>query len=151
MFICDFPPGFTGAKHHGEGVGGTEALVVVLAETLAARGIAVTVASQIAATESIRGVSYVPVGVRASAGSSRYGADQAMERRCGQRAGPARFFLATDVHVPDPAALARCIGWSTVSAALSPFMRDSVTAVVRGAGHARASAAARARRLCELV
>ena len=38
-----FAPGFSGAKHHGSGVGGTEALVVVLAEELASRGIAVTV------------------------------------------------------------------------------------------------------------
>ena len=55
--------------------------------------------------------------------------------RCRQRVRQdARFFLATDVHVPDPAALARCIEWSTVSAALSPFMRRSITAVVRAPG-----------------
>ncbi len=34
LFICDFAPGFSGAKHHDTGVGGTEALVVVLAERL---------------------------------------------------------------------------------------------------------------------
>ena len=61
LFICDFPPGFTGARHHEDGVGGTEALVVVLAETLARRGIDVTVAAQVPAASGFRGVSYVPV------------------------------------------------------------------------------------------
>src|SRR4051812_7778326 len=133
IFICDFPPGFTGAKHHNEGVGGTEALVVVLAETLAARGIAVTVASQIVAAESIRGVSYVPVGSArpqeaAIAVLIKKWSDSA------EAAAPTRFFLATDVHVPDPAALSRCVKWSTASAALSPFMRDSLRAVVPAPG-----------------
>jgi glycosyltransferase involved in cell wall biosynthesis len=132
-FVCDFPPGFTGAKHHGEGVGGTEALVVVLAEALAARGMAVTVASQIAATESHRGVSYVPVeSVRLEQAAVAVVIKQWSNGA--ESARGARFFLATDVHVPDPAALARCIEWSTVSAALSPFMRDSITAVVRAPG-----------------
>lgn len=132
-FVCDFPPGFTGAKHHSEGVGGTEALVVILAEALAARGIAVTVATHIPAAQSHRGVSYVPVeSVRLP--STTVAVLIKRWSDVAEYAGGTRFFLATDVHVPDPATLARCIGWSTVSAALSPFMRESLTAVVQAPG-----------------
>ncbi len=128
LFVCDFPPGFSGAKHHAEGVGGTEALVVVLAETLATRGITITVATRIPSESRDSAVSYVPVT------SARPGdaAVTVLVKRWSEAAvgaGPVRFFLATDVHVPDPGELARCLGWSTVSAALSPFMRTSLTAV----------------------
>ena len=129
IFICDFPPGFTGAKHQGFGVGGTEALVAVLAETLAARGIDVTVATRVPHPSTFRGVAYVPVD------SARPGGAQAavLVKRWSDAASAARatrFFLATDVHVPDPAELARNIAWSSVSAALSPYMRSRLTAVV---------------------
>jgi len=129
IFICDFPPGFTGAKHRGEGVGGTEALIVVLAETLAMRGMPVAVAAQISGPSSLRGVSYIPVG---SARPHEAGVTVLVKRwsEVASGAGSRRFFLATDVHVPDPAELARNIAWSSMSAALSPFMRSSVTAVV---------------------
>ena len=128
LFICDFPPGFTGARHHEDGVGGTEALVVVLAETLARRGIDVTVAAQIPAASGFRGVSYVPVDP-----TPRRAAVTVLVKRWSAAADGAaapRVFLATDVHVPDAAELARNIAWSTVSAALSSFMRASLTAVV---------------------
>ena len=129
IFICDFPPGFTGATHHGSGVGGTEALVAVLAETLAARGIDVTVATQVPHPSTFRGVAYLPVD------SARPGGAQAavLVKRWSDAASAARatrLFLATDVHVPDPAELARNIAWSSVSAALSPDMRSRLTAVV---------------------
>lgn len=128
IFICDFPPGFTGAKHHGEGVGGTEALVVVLAETLAARGMSVTVATRAEGVVTRHGgVSYMPV--RAS--RPRESDVSVLVKRWSESAadaGPTRFFLATDVHVPDPAELARSVAWSTVSAALSPFMHASLMA-----------------------
>jgi hypothetical protein len=129
IFICDFPPGFTGAKHQGEGVGGTEALVVVLAETLTLRGIGVTVAARVADASSFRGVSYIPVG---SARPHEAGVTVLVKRwsEAAAGAGPRRFFLATDVHVPDPAELARNIAWSNMCAALSPFMRSSLIAVV---------------------
>jgi len=129
IFICDFPPGFTGAKHQGEGVGGTEALVVVLAETLALRGIGVTVAARVADASSLRGVSYIPVS---AARPHEAGVTVLVKRwsEAAAGAGSRRFFLATDVHVPDPAELARNIAWSNVSAALSPFMRSSLIAVV---------------------
>ena len=129
IFICDFPPGFNGAKHHGEGVGGTEALVVVLAETLAMRGMRVTVAARLSGDSRLHGVSYIPVS------SARpHEADvTVLVKRWSEAAAGARsrrFFLATDVHVPDPAELARNIAWSSLSAALSPFMRSSLMAVV---------------------
>jgi NAD(P)-dependent dehydrogenase (short-subunit alcohol dehydrogenase family) len=61
VFICDFGQGFSGATHHLEGVGGTQALVVVLAETLAARGSRVTVATRIPSQSRERDVLYLPV------------------------------------------------------------------------------------------
>lgn len=133
FFVCDFPPGFSGATHHADGVGGTEALVVVLAETLAARGIAVTVATRTPRESRDCGVSYVPI----ASARPRDAAVTVLVKRWSEvaaGAGPLRVFLATDVHVPDPAELARSIGWSTVSAALSPFMRDSLTAVASAPG-----------------
>jgi hypothetical protein len=109
LFICDFPPGFTGARHHEAGVGGTEALVVVLAETLARRGIDVTVAAQVPAASGFRGVSYVPVDP-----PPRHAAVTVLVKRWSAAAAGAaapRVFLATDVHVPDPAELARNLAW----------------------------------------
>ena len=135
LFICDFPPGFSGATHHGGGVGGTEALVVVLAETLAARGITVTVATRTPVESRDCGVSYVPIdAAEPSAAAATVLVKRWSDVAIG--AGPVRVFLATDVHVPDPAELARSVGWATVSAALSPFMRDSLTAVHAAPGMA---------------
>jgi hypothetical protein len=128
LFICDFPPGFTGATHHEDGVGGTEALVVVLAEALARRGIDVSVAAQLSTASSFRGVSYVPVDP-----PPRHAQVTVLVKRWSAAAAAAaapRVFLATDVHVPDRRELARNIAWSTASAALSPFMRARLTAVV---------------------
>jgi hypothetical protein len=129
IFICDFPPGFNGAKHHGEGVGGTEALVVVLAETLAMRGMGVTVAARVSGDSNLHGVSYIPV----SSARPRDADVTVLVKRWSEAAagaGPRRFFLATDVHVPDPAELARAVAWSSINAALSPFMRSSLMAAV---------------------
>jgi glycosyltransferase involved in cell wall biosynthesis len=128
LFICDFPPGFSGAKHHTEGVGGTEALVVVLAETLASRGITITVATRVSSESRDHAVSYVPIS---AAKPGEFVVTVLVKRwsEAADGAGRVRFFLATDVHVPDPAELARSLGWSTISAALSPFMRASLTAV----------------------
>jgi len=133
LFICDFAPGFSGAKHHDTGVGGTEALVVVLAETLAALGVNVTVATQIEEALFDRGVRYEPV----QASTPNAAAVSVLVKQwsnAANAAGSVRVFLATDVHVPDPEGLARCIRWSTTCLALSPFMRDRVTAVVAAPG-----------------
>jgi len=132
LFICDFAPGFFGAKHHDSGVGGTEALVVVLAERLAALGVAVTVATTIEAERCDRGVRYQPV----HASRPREAAVTVLVKHWSSAAadaGPVRVFLATDVHVPDPEALARCIRWSSSTLALSSFMRDSLAAAVPAA------------------
>jgi len=123
LFICDFAPGFSGARHHDTGVGGTEALVVVLAETLAAQGITVMVATPIDRERCDQGVRYQPV--RAS--RPREAAVTVLVKQWSDvatDAGAVRVFLATDVHVPNPELLAQCIRWSTRSLALSPFMRD---------------------------
>jgi glycosyltransferase involved in cell wall biosynthesis len=125
LFMCDFAPGFSGARHHDVGVGGTEALVVVLAETLAARGIVVTVATRIDQERCDRDVRYQPVG----AARPREAAVTVLVKQWSNAAadaGPVRVFLATDVHVPDREALARCIRWSTNSLALSSFMRNAL-------------------------
>lgn len=132
LFICDFEPGFSGSKHHTTGVGGTEAMVVVLAEALAARGIAVTVATPLERSDCER-VVYQPIGSARPRDADvtvlvKRWSDAAIE------AGPARVFLATDVHVPDPGMFARCLEWSTHSLALSPFMRQQLQAVVPASG-----------------
>lgn len=125
LFICDFGPGFTGAKHHDAGVGGTEALVVVLAETLSGLGIRVSVATHIDAERCDRGVRYQAVAA-ARPGEAAVTVLVKQWSHAAADAGPIRIFLATDVHVPDRDGLARCIRWSTGSLALSPFMRDSL-------------------------
>lgn len=125
LFLCDFAPGFSGARHHDTGVGGTEALVVVLAETLAALGITVIVATPIEQERCDRGVRYQPV----TASRPREAAVTVLVKQwsgVATDAGARRVFLATDVHVPDPESLTRCIQWSSRSLALSPFMRDSL-------------------------
>lgn len=132
-FICDFAPGFSGARHHDTGVGGTEALVVVLAETLAAQGITVTVATPINHERCDRGVRYQPV----SAFRPREAAVTVLVKQWSSAAtdaGPVRVFLATDVHVPDAESLTQCIRWSTRSLALSPFMRDRLADEVLAPG-----------------
>ena len=133
LFICDFAPGFSGAKHHDTGVGGTEALVVVLAETLAALGLSVTVATHIEEARSDRGVRYEPV-LASTPSDAAVTVLVKQWSHAADAAGSVRVFLATDVHVPDPEGLARCIRWSTTRLALSPFMRDRVTAAVAAPG-----------------
>jgi len=123
LFICDFAPGFSGARHHDTGVGGTEALVVVLAETLAALGITVIVATPIDQERCDGGVTYQPV----SASRPGEAAVTVLVKQWSHvaiDAGTVRVFLATDVHVPDRESLTQCLRWSSRSLALSPFMRD---------------------------
>jgi glycosyltransferase involved in cell wall biosynthesis len=132
LFICDFEPGFCGLKHHTTGVGGTEAMVVVLSEALAARGITVTVATRLERSECER-VVYQPIG----SARPRDADVTVLVKRWSEaaiEAGPVRVFLASDVHVPDPEMFARCLEWSTQSLALSPFMRQQLQAVVSATG-----------------
>jgi hypothetical protein len=128
LFICDFDPGFSGRKHHTVGVGGTEAMVVVLSEALAARGVKVTVATRIERAEC-NGVRYQPVG---SLGPHEADITVLVKQwsETARDAAAVRVFLATDVHVPDPQMIARCLGWCTTSFALSPFMRARLQEVV---------------------
>lgn len=121
-FICDFSPGFTGERYHGQGVGGTEAMVVVLAETLAAKGLRVTVMTPVGEGVHERGVTY-----------ARHASAEAditvLVKRWSASAEPAgnrRVFLMTDVHVTPEAALERCCAWAHRVAAISPYMRQRV-------------------------
>ncbi len=128
LFICDFDPGFSGRKHHTSGVGGTEAMVVVLSEALAARGVNVTVATRIDG-EDCNGVRFQPVAMaRPRDADVTVLVKQWSE--AARDAGLVRVFLATDVHVPDPPMIGRCLEWSTTSFALSPFMRAKLQDVV---------------------
>jgi glycosyltransferase involved in cell wall biosynthesis len=133
LFVCDFPPGFTGATHHEGGVGGTEALVVVLAEALAAQHMRVTVAARIDQPSEVRNVCYQPVASARTKAADVTVLIKQWSDAADDAAG-VRMFLATDVHVPDPAGLARSVRWANVRAALSPYMRSSLAAVVDAAG-----------------
>jgi glycosyltransferase involved in cell wall biosynthesis len=129
LFICDFDPGFSGRKHHTVGVGGTEAMVVVLSEALAARGVSVTVAARIG-REDCNGVRYQPV----ETARPREADVTVLVKQWSETAADAglmRVFLATDVHVPNPQMIARCLEWCTRSFALSPFMRAKLREVVK--------------------
>jgi len=124
LFICDFEPGFSGTKHHTTGVGGTEAMVVVLSEGLAARRVSVTVATRVDG-EECNGVRYRSLGTARPREADvtvlvKQWSDTARD------AGSDRVFLATDVHVPDRQMIARCLEWCTTSFALSPFMRGKL-------------------------
>jgi glycosyltransferase involved in cell wall biosynthesis len=127
LFICDFGPGFSATKHHTSGVGGTEAMVVVLSEALAARGVNVTVATRID-REDCNGVRFQPVETARPRADVTVLVKQWSEAARGT--GPVRVFFATDVHVPDRQMIARCLEWSTTSFALSPFMRAKLQDVV---------------------
>jgi hypothetical protein len=132
LFLCDFDPGFSGTKHHTVGVGGTEAMIVVLSEALAARGVKVTVATRID-QEDRNGVRYQPIEAARPREADvtvlvKQWSDAAID------AGSVRVFLATDVHVPDPLMIGRCLGWCTRAFALSPFMRAKLQAVAPGSG-----------------
>jgi glycosyltransferase involved in cell wall biosynthesis len=124
LFICDFEPGFSGRTHHTTGVGGTEAMIVVLSEALAARGLNVTVATRVDG-EDCNGVRYRSLGTARPREADvtvlvKQWSDTARD------AGSERVFLATDVHVPDRQMIARCLEWCTTSFALSPFMRGKL-------------------------
>lgn len=127
LFICDFAPGFDGAAFHGPGVGGTEALVVVLAEALAARGIQVSVATRVQDARTHAGVRYVPVA--GAPGASVVVLIKQWSDTAANLPGT-RLFLATDVHVPDPAGLARAVSWAGASAVISPYMRERLATAV---------------------
>jgi glycosyltransferase involved in cell wall biosynthesis len=132
LFLCDFDPGFSGTKHHTVGVGGTEAMIVVLSEALAARGVHVTVATRIDQEDRNR-VRYQPI----EAARPREADVTVLVKQWSEAAidaGSVRVFLATDVHVPDPQMIGRCLGWCTKAFALSPFMRAKLQAIAPGSG-----------------
>ena len=121
-------------------------MVVVLSEALADRGIAVTVATRLERAR-VRAGSCINRSARrgrvtlTSPSWSSGGVTRRLE------AGPVRVFLATDVHVPDPAMFARCLEWSTHSLALIAVHARTDPSGGSRYGYGDSVAAARARRL----
>lgn len=123
LFVCDLGPPFTGRDFRTTGVGGTEACVVLLAETWAARGATVVVANRVAAAVDDGAVRYVPID---AIGGEAFDVivllkqwSSAVEGRAGRKV-----FLWTDAHVMADAGLDRCRQWADVSCTLSQFQYD---------------------------
>jgi len=126
LFVLDADPAFSGRDFRGSGVGGTQSCVVLLSEALAARGAAVVVANRIGAAVTDAGVRYVPVTAIGAEPFDlvvlwKHWSDAVANR------GTRRVFIWTDVHIPDPASLARCCAWADVSLTLSEFQRNRLT------------------------
>lgn len=122
LIVLDAGPPFSGRDFRTSGVGGTEACVVLLAEAFSARGATAVVANRIAAPITDAGVRYVPVG---SLGEEPFDLVVLIKRWTDAVAdrGATRVFVWTDVHVGDPAGLARCQAWAHVTLTLSEFQR----------------------------
>jgi len=131
LLVLDAGPPFTGRDFRTSGVGGTEACVVLLAEALVARGALVVVANRIADAKMDAGVRYVSI---ASLGDEafdlvllfKHWSDAVANR------GTTRLFFWTDVHVPDPAKLARCGAWAHALLTLSEYQRAPLTQATGG-------------------
>jgi hypothetical protein len=127
LFICELGPPFTGHTFRTAGVGGTESCIVLLAEAFASRGASVVVANRVPAACTDGDVHYVPLDAIGADPFDiiilwKHWSETAAGRR-GQK-----LFLWTDVHMPDPAGLARCRGWADVSCTLSAFQRRQLAA-----------------------
>jgi glycosyltransferase involved in cell wall biosynthesis len=123
LFVLDADPAFSGRDFRASGVGGTQSCVVLLSEALAERGAAVVVANRISAPVTDWGVRYVPIPAIGAEPFDlvvlcKHWSDAVADR------GTRRVFIWTDVHVPDPANLARCCAWAHVSLTLSEFQRN---------------------------
>jgi len=130
LFVCDFPRPFTGRDFHGAGVGGTEAAVVVLAEELARSGHGVVVGTPGPEAEAYGGVAYAPLSAAVAEPF-----DLAVLVKGWSSAAPAvragrRVFFFTDVHTPDPAAVARACGWADEVLLMSDFQRERLLAAI---------------------
>jgi glycosyltransferase involved in cell wall biosynthesis len=140
LFVFDSGPPFSGCDYRMSGVGGTQSCVVLLGEALAARGAAVVVANRVVAPVTDAGVQYVPLSAIGSGEFDlvvlwKHWSEAAANR------GITRVFIWTDVHIPDPANLARCRAWAHVSLTLSEFQRTRLAAAT---GTARLEALGRA-------
>lgn len=124
QFLCDFDPGFTGSAYHNAGVGGTEALVVLLAEELTRQGRRVVVSTRVPSVTLDQGVRYEPI-VQAGRRAGIVVLVKQWSSAAGD-GGATRVFLATDVHVPDPDAIVRCRRWAHHVCALSDFQRAQI-------------------------
>jgi hypothetical protein len=127
LFICDLGPPFTGRDFRTTGVGGTESIVVLLAEALTARGAAVVVANRVSEACGERGVRYMPIDAVGTEPFDLIVLWKQWSAAADGRAGR-KLFVWTDVHMPDPEGLARCRRWADVSCTLSEFQRQALAA-----------------------
>ncbi|HEX9365353.1 MAG TPA: glycosyltransferase [Vicinamibacterales bacterium] len=127
LFICELGPPFTGQSFRTAGVGGTESIIVLLADACAARGASVVVANRVPVASVEGTVRYVPLD---AIGPGPFDVivlvkhwSQAAEGREGRK-----IFLWTDAHVMPGAQLARCREWADVSCTMSEFQRPRLAA-----------------------
>ena len=121
-FVYGGARGFSGADFHGPGVSGTEAALVVLAEAMVRRGMAVTVATPISERVVVNGVGYAPLDSPVPAPDLTICVKRWIEAA---EAVPARARLLwiTDVHVPEPAALRSALRRVYSVLLMSPYQR----------------------------
>jgi glycosyltransferase involved in cell wall biosynthesis len=128
-FICDFAPGFTGAAYRTRGVGGTDALVVLMAEELVRRGAAVTVETPGPADTS-NGVAYRTLDVSQTGREAHVTVLVKQWSDAVASASGIHVFLAPDVHVNPSAQIDRCRAWCHVAFAGSDFNRVGIERVI---------------------
>lgn len=131
LFICEFGPPFTGRDFRTTGVGGTESCVVLLADAFASRGASVVVANRVPAACVDGRVRYVPLD---AIGPEPFDIIVLWKLWSAVAAGRTgrKLFLWTDVHISDPAGIARCRQWADVSCTLSEFQRRQLAAATGG-------------------
>jgi len=127
LFVCDFGIPFTAADFRGEGVGGTEACVVLLAEAYAARGADVVVANRVGSVATERGVRYMPLNAIPDTAFDAVVLWKHWSPAAAECSGQ-KIFIWTDVHIPDRASIERCRRWADVSFTLSDFQRMHLAA-----------------------
>ena len=125
LFLADYEPSFSGDTYRGAGVGGTQAMIVLLAEEIARRGATVTVANRTRSETHAAGVRYVPAASLGTAGSDLVVLTKQWSDAADGR-GRLRVFLCPDIHVEPAAQLERCRDWAHACFAGSDFNRERV-------------------------
>ncbi len=130
LFIAVYPPPFTGQTFRTVGVGGTPALIVLIAEEMARRGARVVVA-----TAGDPGAADGPVRYVASSTLAHEAFDLViLTKRWSDLAARVdasrRVLFVTDVHVNPDAQLERAIAWAHACFAGSAFRPVSVADVL---------------------
>lgn len=136
-FVYGGERAFSGADFHGNGVGGTEAGVVVLAEAMARRGMRVTVFTPVQEATQFRGVRYAPTASGVDEPADLLIVVKQWPDTAGARRATRTLLWLTDVHVPDRARLRDALTRVDGVLWLSPYQARRVSAEVREAGQAR--------------